>query len=305
MRLLLHDVTGWFDLCNYLQSWRGAWVWFTGTVCTVVTGENISYLHLRESERAQLCKSFLPLGGCSVKLSNKPENCFHRSCHIHVEQPYVMQLNKHFNNEITILWIGGKNWEKKWIWGKDYGLGRVCGGSCQICLPEARCSLAHFIHLNIVLIQCWRPNKQVIACGKHVTDSSPVQYSFMARIGMKNHQTPASDAWHTVYDPFGNAYYADCDGTHCEWLQAAVMPGDSAKRSQAKHLAWLEGGHAVTRKHVLQMHKASGTFGVFETCQLNLYTGSERRGESFPQLLHTMLWMLSQLVSTDVHGWCS
>lgn len=59
------------------------------------------------------------------------------------------------------------------------------------------------------------------------------------------------------------------------------MPGDSAKRSQAKHLAWLEGGHAVTRKHVLQMHKASGTPGVFETCQLNLYTGSERRGE-FP-----------------------
>lgn len=206
------------------------------------------------------------------------------------------------------MWIGEKKERKKWIWGKDYGLGRACGGSCQICLPEARCSLAYFIRLNIVLIQCWRPNKQITACGKRVTDSSPLKYSFMARtctIGMKNHQTPASDVWHTVYDPFGNAYYAACDGAHCEWLQAAVMPGESAKRSQAKHLAWLEGGHAVTRKHVLQMHKASGTSAVFETRQLSLYKGRERRGGAFPSAAALACCeCINQHINTAVHAWC-
>lgn len=39
--------------------------------------------------------------------------------------------------------------EEKWIGGKDYGLGSACGASSQICLPEARCSLAYFIRLNI------------------------------------------------------------------------------------------------------------------------------------------------------------
>lgn len=39
--------------------------------------------------------------------------------------------------------------EEKWIGGKDYGLGSACGASAQICLPEARCSLAYFIRLNI------------------------------------------------------------------------------------------------------------------------------------------------------------
>ncbi len=53
------------------------------------------------------------------------------------------------------------------------------------------------------------------------------------------------------------------------------MPGESVKRSQAKQLAWLEGGHAVTRKHVLKMHKASGTSRVFETRRLGLHKGSE------------------------------
>lgn len=99
----------------------------------------------------------------------------------------------------------------------------------------------------------------------------------------KNHQTPASDAWHTVYDPFGNVYYAACDRAHCKWLQAAEMPGESVKRSQAKQLAWLEGGHAVTMKHVLKIHKASGTSRVFETHRLSLHKGTERRRERFPQ----------------------
>lgn len=44
-----------------------------------------------------------------------------------------------------------------------------------------------------------------------------------------------------------------------------MTPGESAKRSPAKQLAWLEGGHAVTRRHVLQMHEPSGTSGVFDT----------------------------------------
>lgn len=61
------------------------------------------------------------------------------------------------------------------------------------------------------------------------------------------------------------------------------MPRESAKRSQAKQLAWLEGGHAVTRKHVLKMHKASGTSRVFESHRLSLHKGSERRRECFPQ----------------------
>ena len=98
-----------------------------------------------------------------------------------------------------------------------------------------------------------------------------------ARNLWKNHQTPASDAWHTVYDPFGNVYYAACDRAHGKWLQAAAMPGESGKRSQAKQLAWLEGGHAVTRKHVLKMHKAPGISRVFETHRLSLHKGTERR----------------------------
>lgn len=49
------------------------------------------------------------------------------------------------------------------------------------------------------------------------------------------------------------------------------MPRESVKRSQAKQVAWLEGGHAVTRKHVSKMHKASGTSRVFETHWLSLH----------------------------------
>lgn len=94
----------------------------------------------------------------------------------------------------------------------------------------------------------------------------------------KTHQMLACDAWHTVYDPLGNVYYAACDRAHCKWLQAAVMPGESVKRSQAKQLAWLEGGHAVTRKHVLKMHKAPGTSRVFETHRLSLHKGSKDIG---------------------------
>lgn len=149
----------------------------------------------------------------------------------------------------------------------DYG--RACGGCCQICLPEARCSLTYFIHLNIVLIQCWRPNKQITACGKCIADSSPLKCFFTTTTCtdcVNDHQTPSSDASHTVYDSFRNIYYADFDRAHCKWRQAAAIPGESAERSQAKQLAWLEGGHAVTRKHMLQMHKASGTSRVFETC---------------------------------------
>ena len=54
------------------------------------------------------------------------------------------------------------------------------------------------------------------------------------------------------------------------------MPGESVKRSQAKQLAWLEGGHAVTRKHVLKIHKASGTSRVFETHRLSLHKGARK-----------------------------
>lgn len=82
-----------------------------------------------------------------------------------------------------------------------------------------------------------------------------------------------------------------------------MTPGESAKRSQAKHLAWLEGGHAVTRKHVLQMHKASGTSGVFETRQLSLYKGSERRGGAFPSAAALACCeCINQYINTAVHA---
>lgn len=87
----------------------------------------------------------------------------------------------------------------------------------------------------------------------------------------KKEKKITSDGWHTVYDPFGNVYYAAYDSAHCRWLQASVMPRESVKRSQAKQVAWLEGGHAVTRKHVSKMHKASGTSRVFETHWLSLH----------------------------------
>lgn len=61
------------------------------------------------------------------------------------------------------------------------------------------------------------------------------------------------------------------------------MPGESAERSPAKQVARLEGGHAATRRHVLQMQKASGTSRVFETRRLSLHKGAERRRERFPQ----------------------
>ena len=78
--------------------------------------------------------------------------------------------------------------------------------------------------------------------------------------------------------PFGNVYYAACDRAHCRWLQAEVTPGESAKRSPAKQLAWLQGGHAVTRRHKLKMRKASATPGVSETHRLSLHKGSEDPG---------------------------
>lgn len=65
------------------------------------------------------------------------------------------------------------------------------------------------------------------------------------------------------------------------------MPGESAKRSQAKQVAWLEGGHAVTRRHVLQMQKASATSRVFETQRVSLHKEAERRRE--PRILRGLL----------------
>lgn len=135
---------------------------------------------LRENSYARV---FFHRGGpLSVKLRCNSTTNKHENSSVHVNKPYVTQLHKHFNNNITMEWRRKKKQKlrkKKGIWGKDYGLGSACGGGCQICLPEARCSLAYFIRLNIVLIQRWRANKQITACAEKHTDFSPLKYFIM------------------------------------------------------------------------------------------------------------------------------
>lgn len=121
------------------------------------------------SERARVTQDFSLSGSLlSIKLrstlaTNKRENSPRSLPLYNVKRPYVMELHKHKQCKHNSVERAVKLREKG-IWGKDYGLGGACGGGCQICLPEARCSLAYFIRLNIVLIQCWRANKQTAAC---------------------------------------------------------------------------------------------------------------------------------------------
>lgn len=71
--------------------------------------------------------------------------------------------------------------EEKWIGGKDYGLGSACGASSQICLPEARCSLAYFIRLNIDPNPTLKAKQTNPACVRRVSDSSPSKCFFFRR----------------------------------------------------------------------------------------------------------------------------
>lgn len=116
----------------------------------------MSHLRLREQELRKISPS--PGSLLSIKLrstlaTNKRENSPRSLPLYNVKRPYVMELHKHKQCKHNSVERAVKLREKG-IWGKDYGLGGACGGGCQICLPEARCSLAYFIRLNIVLIQC-------------------------------------------------------------------------------------------------------------------------------------------------------
>lgn len=80
-----------------------------------------------------------------------------------------------------------------------------------------------------------------------------------------------------LYYPFGNVYYAACDGACPKRLQAAEMPRESAERSGAQRLARSEGWHAATRKDALKMHKLSGLSIVW---RLVILVGYGRRDEA-------------------------
>lgn len=146
-------------------------------------------------------------------------------------------------------------------------------------------------------------------CGKHITDSPPSKCFIVTTtraICAKIIKRPPLMLDTQFMTLFGNVYYAACDRAHRKWLQAAAMPGESGKRSQAKQLAWLEGGHAVTRKHVLKMHKASGTSRVFETHRLSLHkrNGKKTRG-AFPPPRCTPAGLLRMHKKTPLmYVWC-
>lgn len=82
-------------------------------------------------------------------------------------------------------------------------------------------------------------------------------------------------------------------------------PGESGKRSQAKQVALLPGGHAVTRKHVWKTCKSCGSPGDSKTDELSPYEGG--RGVK-ASLRGFVLWLRVNLGERTcvcvVHAWC-